>query len=95
MIKVSFCSRNAVDDVCVILENELTHHIDIDEWLVKEIPTLRFDCMDYPYDLEFAYDCYFKTGDDIKALDELSNLLDLKLKDIKRVDFSICIVDEY
>lgn len=95
MIKVSFCSLNAVNDVCMILEKEFTHHIEVDEWLIKEIPALRFDCMDYPCDEESAYDCYFKTNDDIKALNELSCLLNLKLKNIQQATFSIHIVEEY
>lgn len=38
MIQVSFYSVDTTDDVCHILENDLTNSINIEEWLMKKSP---------------------------------------------------------
>lgn len=61
MIKVSFYSA-MFNDVCNILENDITNQIDVEYWLMEKIPSINFSGMDYPHDLECYYDCYFESS---------------------------------
>ena len=95
MIKISFNAKNTVDDICEILQNELTDKMNIEDWLIKEVHTLRFDCMDFPHDLESFYDCYFSsTNEEVDAY-HLCFILKHRLKNIKSVQYSVCIVSKH
>ena len=61
MIKVSFCCVDTTLDVCKLLEENLTNHVEIEVWLEEQIRTVSFDCMDFPHDLDAYYDCYFQS----------------------------------
>lgn len=93
MIKVSFRSTNAVDDVCDILEISLTNQMEIENWLMKQVQTIKFDCMDFPHDLDAFYDCYFKSEQEENDAYKIYHLLERSLANIKQVLFSVYIVD--
>ena len=95
MIKVSFRSANAVDDVCHTLEEYLTDNAEIEEWLMKEIPSIYFHCMDYPSDLEAFYDCYFESSEDETDSYKIVRLLKEKIEGCVQVDYKVSIVDKY
>lgn len=95
MIKVSFCSANIADDVCHILESSLTHQVDVEEWLMEKVPSIRFYCMDFPHDLESFYDCYFESDEEEADAYRVYHLLKNNLEKIVQVDFHISIVDEH
>ena len=66
MIKVQFYTDDR--DVCSIMEEKLTGGIEIEDWLMQHIDGISFDSMNYPYDMEFCYDCYFQSdADELKA----------------------------
>lgn len=93
MIKVSFRSTNAVDDVCNILEISLTNQMEIEQWLMEQVQTIKFDSMDFPHDLEAFYDCYFNSGQEEKDARKIYHLLERSLTDMRQVLFSVYIVD--
>ncbi|MDE7224976.1 MAG: hypothetical protein K2O34_14510 [Acetatifactor sp.] len=93
MIQVSFYSVNTAEDVCHILERDLTSSIDIEQWMMKKIPSIRFDCMDFPHDLESFYDCYFESDEEDADAYRIGHLLKDSLKRTKRVNFQVNIVD--
>lgn len=95
MIQVSFYSVNTTDDVCHILENDLTNSINLEEWLMKKIPSIRFDCMDFPHDLESFYDCYFESDEEETDAYRICHLLNESLKKSVWVNFQVNIVDEH
>lgn len=92
MIKVSFSSAG---NVCDLVENTLTDHLSIEDWLIKQIPAIAFDCMDYPHDLETNYDCYFRSDDEEAASHHIYSLLHENLMDDQQVAFSVSIVDQH
>lgn len=94
MIKVSFRSTNAVDDVRKILENVLTNQTDIEKWLMEQVHTIEFDCMDFPHDLEAFYDCYFTSKQERQDANRIYRLLGCGLESIEQVLFSVYLVDE-
>lgn len=93
MIKVSFRSTNATDDVCDILEMSLTNQMEIEQWLMEQVQTIKFDSMDFPHDLDAFYDCYFDSGREENDAYKIYHLLEHSLADIKQVLFSVYIVD--
>ena len=95
MIQVSFYSIDTADDVCHILENNLTHSISIEEWLMKKIPSIRFDCMDFPHDMESFYDCYFESDKEEADAYRICHLLNDSLKKNVWVNYQVNIVDEH
>ena len=88
MVKVSFRSANAIDDVCDILEMALTNQTEI-----AVVQTIKFDSMDFPHDLDAFYDCYFSSGQEENDACKIYHLLAHSLADIKQVLFSVSIVD--
>lgn len=94
MIKVSFRSVNATDDVCRILEDALTNQTEIEKWLTDQIQTIEFDCMDFPHDLEAFYDCYFSSSHEVRDAYHIFCLLKQGLANVKQVHFSVSIVDD-
>lgn len=93
MIKVSFRSANAADDVCAILEISLTNQVEIEQWLMDQIQTIKFDSLDFPHDLDAFYDCYFNSGQEERDAYKIYHLLKRSLADMKQVLFSVSIVD--
>ena len=93
MIKVSFRSTNMVDDVCDILETSLTNQMEIDQWLMEKVQTIKFDSMDFPHDLDSFYDCYFSSAQDDNDAYKIYHLLVRSLAGIKQVLFSVYIAD--
>ena len=93
MIKVSFRSANAIDDVCDILEIALTNQMEIEQWLMEQVQTIKFDSMDFPHDLDTFYDCYFNSEQEENDACKIYHLLAHSLADIKQVLFSVSIVD--
>ncbi|MDE6456868.1 MAG: hypothetical protein K2L38_13440 [Dysosmobacter sp.] len=93
MIKVSFRSANAADDICNILEISLTNQMEIEQWLMEQVQTIQFDSMDFPHDLEAFYDCYFNSGQEETDARKIYHLLERSLTDMKQVLFSVYIVD--
>lgn len=93
MIKVSFRSTNTVDDVCDILETSLTNQMEIDQWLMEKVQTIKFDSMDFPHDLDSFYDCYFSSEQEDNDAHKIYHLLVCSLVGIKQVLFSVYIVD--
>lgn len=93
MIKVSFRSANAIDDVCDILEIVLTNQMEIEQWLIEQVQTIKFDSMDFPHDLDAFYDCYFNSEQEENDACKIYHLLAHSLADIKQVLFSVSIVD--
>lgn len=89
MIRVRFCADNPSDDVCKLLENDLTEKTDISDWITKKVPSLNFDCMDFPYDTEDCYDCYFTSSSEESGAVAVYHLL----KGVT-VEFSVSIVDD-
>lgn len=89
MIRVRFCSDNPSEDVCKLLESRLTGNIDISEWLTEKFPSLDFDCMDFPYDTEDCYDCYFKSDSE-----ETDTAAVYRLLKGSAIGFSVSIVDD-
>lgn len=87
MIKVSFFTKSG--DVCEQLENELKNNSEIEDWLEQNLPSLNFDCMDYPFDTENCYGCYFNSPFEEADALEICRLL----KNIK-LGFSVEIVDD-
>lgn len=93
MIKIRFCSDDSTDDACELLENNLTNHMDITDWLIEKIPSLGFDCMDFPYDMEDCFDCYFTSSFEESDAIAVYRLLKDSAKD-SAVKFSVDIVDD-
>lgn len=89
MIRVRFRADDYSDDVCKLLENNLTENTDISDWLTKKVPSLDFDCMDFPYDTVDCYDCYFTSSSEESDAVAVYRLL----KD-GAVKFSVSIVDD-
>lgn len=89
MIRVRFRSDEHSNNVCKLLENNLTENTDISDWLTNKVPSLDFDCMDFPYDTEDCYDCYFKSDSEESDAVAVFHLL----KD-SAIDFSVSIVDD-
>jgi len=92
VIKVRFLTTN-LKDVCVMIENHLNCG-DISDWIEERIENLSFDGMDYPYDLEECYECYYQCQDDNAAAREVYALLKESLIELKEVSFDIYFVDE-
>ncbi|MDE6732378.1 MAG: hypothetical protein K2J77_05825 [Oscillospiraceae bacterium] len=92
MIKVSFWSHSA-DDICELLESNLTSRMDIEDWLVQKIPSICFDCMDYPQDLESFYDCFFTSSSEDSDAKSIYRLLKEETEEIAEIYFSVSIVD--
>lgn len=93
MIKVSFRSANAADDVCAILKSSFTNQTEIEQWLMDQIQTIKFDSMDFPHDLDAFYDCYFNSGQEERDARKIYHLLKRGLADMKQVVFSVYLVD--
>lgn len=72
-----------------ILENDWTKRMDFEDWLIEKVPSLSFDCMDFPYDDENCFDCYFTSSSGESDAVAVYRLL----KD-SAVEFSVSIVDE-
>ncbi len=89
MIKVSFFSKNPSDDVCALLERDFTKNMCIEDWLIIKIPSLKFDCMDFPNDLPDRYDCYFTSGSEENDAIDVCRLLKES-----PVGFTVGIVDD-
>lgn len=94
MIKVSFSYDIPGVDVCNILEDISTEHLDIEDWLEKHIPSLSFDCMDVPYDLASFYDCYFRSAEEDDDAKRVFCFLEQKLDGVQNIGFSVHIVNE-
>lgn len=93
MIKVRLLT-NESHDVCAIIENSITNGIEIEEWIVKNIEGISFHCMDFPCDMEFCYDCYFKSSTDKSKAKEIYNVLKLVFSSVSEINFSIWVTDE-
>ena len=93
MIKISFRSADAVSDVCRLLENNLTDHVEIELWLEERIRTLSFDCMDFPHDLDAFFDCYFQSEQEDLDARLLREMLSGKLSDCESIQFDVLLVD--
>lgn len=87
MIRVRFSNMLA------ILEDEWTEHMDFEDWLIEKLPSLSFDCMDFPYDDEDCFDCYFTSSSEESDAIAVYNLLKDGAKD-SMVEFSVSIVDD-
>lgn len=72
-----------------ISENDWTKRMDFEDWLIEKVPSLSFDCMDFPYDDENCFDCYFTSSSEESDAVAVYRLL----KD-SAVEFSVSIVDE-
>lgn len=93
MIKVRFLS-NISGDVSAILMSHLKIIIDIEDWILEHIEGISFHCMDYPYDMEFCYDCYFQSDNDKIRAQNIYNILQEYFSDFLDVSINIWIVDE-
>lgn len=67
--------------------------MDIKDWLSERVPTIGFDCMDFPHDSEAFYDCYFQSGDEETDASRLDRLLKQTAAGTKQIEFSVGIVD--
>lgn len=94
MIKVSFCCVDTTLDVCKLLEENLTNHVEIEVWLEEQIRTVSFDCMDFPHDLDAYYDCYFQSEQEELDAQAIEILLSGKLSDFDDIQFEVHLVDE-
>lgn len=93
MIKVSFWSCSAAD-ICELLESRLTGQMDIEDWMIQNVPSIGFDCMDYPQDLESFYDCFFTSSAEDTDAKSIFRLLKEETKRIEEMCFSVSIVDD-
>ena len=93
MIKVSFWSSSA-DDICELLENTFTGQTNIEDWLIQKVPSISFDCMDYPHDLDAFYDCFFTSRAEDTDANSIYRLLKEETKSIEWINFSVSIVDD-
>ena len=75
------------------LDNDWTEHTDFEDWLIEKIPSLSFDCMDFPYDDEDCFDCYFTSSSEESDAIAVYRLLKDSTKD-SAVEFSVSIVDD-
>ena len=94
MIKVSLYYTIPGVDVCKVLEDTVTDHLDIEDWLEKHIPSLDFDCMDVPYDSESFYDSYFRSTQEDEDAKRVFWFLEQKLVSVQGIEFSVHIVNE-
>lgn len=83
MIRVRFSNMLA------ILERDWTDNMDFEDWLIKRIPSLEFDCMDFPHDTEDWFDCCFKSD-----FEEEDAIAVYRLLKDGAVEFSVSIVDD-
>ena len=94
MIKVSFQSVNALDDVCEILECRMTEQKKVAKWIEESVPDVHFDCMDFPHDLEAFYDCYFRSDADEQNAKKIYDILKQNVENNVFVEFAIFVVDD-
>lgn len=93
MIRVRLLATS-LEDVCELVEHHLNCKIDIEDWIAGKVTNLSFDSMDYPYDMDECYDCYFQCQDDNVAAQEVYTLLGKSLIELQTVKFEVCILDE-
>lgn len=93
MIKVRFLTE--ARDICSIIEKNVTNGIEIEDWLMGHVDGISFDCMDYPCDMEFCYDCYFQSNEDGLKAREIYSLLNKHFSDTLEVCFSVWITDRF
>lgn len=67
----------------------MTGNMDISDLLTEKLPALSFDCMDFPYDTEDCYDCYFKSDSE-----ETDAVAVYRLLKGGAIGFSVSIVDD-
>ena len=68
--------------------------MEFDKWITAQIKKISFECMDYPYDVEYCYDCYFRSNaDKIKAY-EIYNMFKLLFQNNLQINFKVWITDE-
>lgn len=93
MIKVQVFT-NESNDVCDIIENRITSGMEIEDWIIKNINGISFECMDFPCDMEFCYECYFQSNMDKLKAQEIFNLLKLSFLSILDINFYVYITDD-
>lgn len=93
MIKVQFFT-NDNNDVCNIIQNSITNGMEIEDWIVKNIEGISFECMDFPCDMEFCYDCYFQSNMDKLKAQEIYNMIKLSFQNILEINFSVWVTDD-
>ena len=87
MIRVRF------SNILPILESGWRENMDFEDWLIENIPSLSFDCMDFPYDDEDCFDCYFTSSSEESDSIAVYRLLKDAAKG-SAVEFSVSIVDD-
>lgn len=92
MIRVRLLATS-LEDVCELVERHLNCD-DIADWIAEKATNISFDCMDFPYDMNECYDCYFQCQDDHAAAQEVYALLKESLIERQEVKIEVCIVDE-
>lgn len=93
MIKVQFLT-NGSNDVCDIIETHVTNGMEVEEWIVKNIHGISFECMDYPHDMEFCYECYFQSNIDELKAQEIFKLLKLSFSSNLKINYYVYVTDD-
>lgn len=94
MIKVSFRSVNALDDVCEMLESKITDQKEVEKWIEESVPDVFFDCMDFPHDSEAFYDCYFLSDAEEQNAKKIYDILKQRIENKVFVEFAVFVVDD-
>ena len=94
MIKVLFVSKFN-DDIHYLIKNSLNITQEIEVFIENNIEGICFDCMDYLYDLENYYVCYFYSLDDFIVGNILYNLLNINYTSNNSMYIKVSIVDKY
>ncbi len=71
----------------------MTNQMAIEKWLPEKVPTIEFECMDFPCDSEAFYDCYFLTQKESEDAHRIFSLLQKCLENMGQIKFSVDIVD--
>jgi len=91
MIKVKFSSK-VYDDICDIVEKSLNSK-DIVKWIEAHVPNISFDCMNFPYDMEDCYECYFQSKNDIDVAQKIYKELKKHLAEVNYINVEIWTVN--
>lgn len=96
MIMIRFSSCAPTKDVTELLENNLTDHKYIEDWLVEKVPSIGFDSMDFPYDTEDCYDCCFESKSEEADTESICRTLQESAVEFSGgiVEISVGVVDD-